>query len=89
MHELDMEFFFFFTIFRRGRIVILSLFIDFHVISFSSFLDLSLIKHGFFLCSFFSSLCFLTNLFGYCFREQFLKTQKTSLWCFLKTVFVF
>ena len=48
MHELDMEFFFFFTIFRRGRIVILSLFMDFHVISFSSFLDLSLIKHGFF-----------------------------------------
>ena len=61
MHDLDMEFFFFFlTIFRRGRIVILALFMDFHVISFSSFLDISLIKHGYFflLCSLFSSLSF-------------------------------
>ena len=52
---------------------------DFHVISFSIFLDLSLIKHGFFF--FFYVLSFLCEflkeifgLFGYCFREQFLKT---------------
>ena len=58
---------FFFPIFRRGRIVILAIFMDVHVIYFSSFLDLSLIKHGFFflLCSFFSSRSFRTKFLGY------------------------
>ena len=77
MHELDMEFFFF-PIFRRGRIVILAIFMDVHVIYLSSFLDLSLIKHGFF---FFYVLSFLLRVF---------ERNFWVIWfMFLKTVFFF
>ena len=37
--------FFFFSIFRKGRVVILAIFMDFHLSSFFTFLDLSLIKN--------------------------------------------
>ena len=83
MHELDMEFFLF-PISRRGKIVILasSFFMDFHVISFSiffrSFSNKTWVFVSFMFFLFFPM--FLNNffgLFGYCFREYFLKIQRT------------